>query len=371
MSGLHHTSSGTTRAESASRPATSRSSSVHPPATRLLSVVAGSLAFLVMTAVLLCSRRLAGGIPADLPALVAVVAAGLSGAAAVVCCGLLREHSPAERQVHILLLATVLCGGLSLATGAALLPAGSTFGLAALLIMAPAWSVTASLLPGVPLPGIASVPGATAPAPAVAAATEAAAPHAGEDGESLVSAQPGEPLPQSAGVLQAESVPPAETESAPPAETVPFPDTAVPAVHSLEDNLLENSLNEQLAGGEYNTADCESADFDESQVLQWTRRLRDTDGTESIVGSVRTLFPAGQRTHAVHLVFSPPLAGAPQIECETSADAEIRCKVASAMPWGARIELRRSLSAAEQGTPAAAEPVELEYFVSTTRNEAA
>ena len=71
-------------------------------------------------------------------------------------------------------------------------------------------------------------------------------------------------------------------------------------------------------------------------------RLKDELGGEMIDGTIRVFFEVGQKRAHLHVPFSPPLAGLPEVECEAVSDDSVRCKVAVRQPYGIRIEARRS-----------------------------
>ena len=71
-------------------------------------------------------------------------------------------------------------------------------------------------------------------------------------------------------------------------------------------------------------------------------RLKDSLGGETLNGTIRVVFGVGQKRAHLHVPFSPPLAGLPEVECEAVSDDSVRCKVAVRQPYGIRIEARRS-----------------------------
>ena len=71
-------------------------------------------------------------------------------------------------------------------------------------------------------------------------------------------------------------------------------------------------------------------------------RIRDEHGGEMIEGTVKVFFEVGQKRAHLHVPFSPPLAGLPEVECEPADDQSIRIKVAVRQPYGVRIEARRA-----------------------------
>ncbi len=71
-------------------------------------------------------------------------------------------------------------------------------------------------------------------------------------------------------------------------------------------------------------------------------RIRDEHGGEMIEGTIKVFFEQGQKRAHLHVPFSPPLAGLPEVECEPTGDDPIRLKVAVRQPYGVRIEARRA-----------------------------
>ncbi len=71
-------------------------------------------------------------------------------------------------------------------------------------------------------------------------------------------------------------------------------------------------------------------------------RIKDEYGGEMVDGTIRVFFEVGQKRAHLHVPFSPPLEGLPEVECEAISDDSVRCKVAVRQPYGIRIEARRS-----------------------------
>ncbi len=71
-------------------------------------------------------------------------------------------------------------------------------------------------------------------------------------------------------------------------------------------------------------------------------RIRDEHGGEMIEGTIPVMFEIGQKRAHLHVPFSPPLPGLPEVECEPTSEDSIRLKVAVRQPYGIRIEARRS-----------------------------
>ena len=74
-------------------------------------------------------------------------------------------------------------------------------------------------------------------------------------------------------------------------------------------------------------------------------RIRDEHGGEMIEGTIPVFFEIGQKRAHLHVPFSPPLPGLPEVECEPVGEDSIRLKVAVRQPYGIRIEARRSEAA--------------------------
>ncbi|MFO1001724.1 MAG: hypothetical protein U0936_15415 [Planctomycetaceae bacterium] len=71
-------------------------------------------------------------------------------------------------------------------------------------------------------------------------------------------------------------------------------------------------------------------------------RIRDEHGGEMVEGTIKVFFEVGQKRAHLHVPFSPPLAGLPEVECEPANDDQVRLKVAVRQPYGVRIEARRA-----------------------------
>ena len=71
-------------------------------------------------------------------------------------------------------------------------------------------------------------------------------------------------------------------------------------------------------------------------------RIRDEHGGEMIEGTIEVFFEVGQKRAHLHVPFSPPLPGVPEVECEPVGEDSIRVRVAVRQPYGIRIEARRS-----------------------------
>ncbi|MEZ6127540.1 MAG: hypothetical protein R3C59_02590 [Planctomycetaceae bacterium] len=72
------------------------------------------------------------------------------------------------------------------------------------------------------------------------------------------------------------------------------------------------------------------------------QRTKEADGSELVEGVMRVHFDKGQKRANVHVPFSPPLAGMPEVECECIDGDDLRLKVPVRQSYGIRIEARRS-----------------------------
>ncbi|MBL8819311.1 MAG: hypothetical protein JNL58_24985 [Planctomyces sp.] len=86
--------------------------------------------------------------------------------------------------------------------------------------------------------------------------------------------------------------------------------------------------------------DDHASDFD-NEPLRF-ERIKDSLGGEMIEGTIRVVFEPGQKRANLHVPFSPPLRGIPEVECEPVGGDDLRLKVPVRQPYGIRIEARRS-----------------------------
>lgn len=71
-------------------------------------------------------------------------------------------------------------------------------------------------------------------------------------------------------------------------------------------------------------------------------RTIDASGSEMVEGVAVVRFERGQKKANIHIPFSPPMKGTPEVEVECVGDEQLRLKVPMAQPYGMRIEARRS-----------------------------
>jgi hypothetical protein len=93
-------------------------------------------------------------------------------------------------------------------------------------------------------------------------------------------------------------------------------------------------------------ADSHTSTADDIQVADRSRqttfeRIQDELGGEMIEGTVVIHFSRGQKRANVHVPFSPPMKGAPEVECTAMNHDSVRIKVPERRTWGIRIEGRR------------------------------
>ncbi len=82
--------------------------------------------------------------------------------------------------------------------------------------------------------------------------------------------------------------------------------------------------------------------FDDGQAFsQSMSRATQSDGSETIEGTVTLRFAAGQQIGVVHLPFCPPLAGQPEVNCYLLEDRPVRLRVTATHTYGVRLEARR------------------------------
>ncbi|MDO5553942.1 MAG: hypothetical protein Q4G68_09275 [Planctomycetia bacterium] len=91
----------------------------------------------------------------------------------------------------------------------------------------------------------------------------------------------------------------------------------------------------------------ESMTEDEQLVHQQTRRVQE-DGGERVEGLVRVRFDSGQELQTVHLAFCPPLDNVPDLEYGILSDDDVHLKATLVMPYGARLEMKRSLARTQE-----------------------
>jgi hypothetical protein len=86
---------------------------------------------------------------------------------------------------------------------------------------------------------------------------------------------------------------------------------------------------------------------DDENATQWVVRRRDPDAGEVIEGWVKCGFEPGQRHTTAHLAICPPLAATPVCYAEASDGPSCQVKVAQALPYGVRLEIKLDRTAEE------------------------
>lgn len=93
-------------------------------------------------------------------------------------------------------------------------------------------------------------------------------------------------------------------------------------------------------------ADFPEEDFEENAFQQWTRTFQ-PEVADILSGWVRFDFVPDQRLGSIHLPFSPAFSGIPDIEIHQIEGPEVKINIAQLMPYGARLDLKRSDQTAE------------------------
>lgn len=109
----------------------------------------------------------------------------------------------------------------------------------------------------------------------------------------------------------------------------------------VEDGHLSGPLPNAVEPESSEVARPDSAGDEGGGVVQWMSRSQAPDGGETVEGGVRVSFAPGQRQEVLHVSFCPPLASAPDVECEVLDDAPVAVRVTAAHPYGLRLEARR------------------------------
>jgi hypothetical protein len=98
------------------------------------------------------------------------------------------------------------------------------------------------------------------------------------------------------------------------------------------------------------------------ETTQWMSRST-VEGLDVAEGAFRVRFAAGQRLAPVHLPFSPPLADTPEFECESADGADLRFRTTAVHAYGIRIEVSRSADCDQAAT------TEVAWMASAALNE--
>lgn len=98
------------------------------------------------------------------------------------------------------------------------------------------------------------------------------------------------------------------------------------------------------------------------ETTQWMSRST-VEGLDVAEGAFRVRFAAGQRLAPVHLPFSPPLADTPEFECESADGSDLRFRTTAVHAYGIRIEVSRSADCDQAAT------FEVAWMASAALNE--
>lgn len=113
------------------------------------------------------------------------------------------------------------------------------------------------------------------------------------------------------------------------------------------DDAEHDELEEHNEIIEQRLADAIEDETLDANVLQQLTRIRDEAGVETIFGTLRAEFAAGQRHATLHVGFCPPLAGRPAIEADPADGPDATVKVVQSLAHGTRLEVRLATPAAE------------------------
>ncbi|MEY4187505.1 MAG: hypothetical protein RIT02_2539 [Planctomycetota bacterium] len=147
------------------------------------------------------------------------------------------------------------------------------------------------------------------------------------------------PLPQTSALQP--SLQPAVTAA------VPMKPAGTPSLQDLEQRLREefgeeegDAGDESAVGGGLSTAALISVQHSSDSVQM--QRVQDEYGGENVEGTATVRFQIGQKRVHLHIPFSPPLPGIPDVECEPTGTDAVRVKVAMRQAYGVRLEVRRA-----------------------------
>ena len=147
-------------------------------------------------------------------------------------------------------------------------------------------------------------------------------------------------------VTAAATVPPPEKDVAAAAVAEAERQSPRPRPSRYETELPQSVASPEAAdtGIEEHSAGLPAADTQDLAGRSSTglQRTQDESGSEVVEGVIRVRFDKGQKRANLHVPFSPPLVGMPDVECECVGDEPLRLKVPVRQSYGIRIEARRS-----------------------------
>lgn len=302
--------------------------------TQRRSVACGLLSGVLLTTAVILSRRISGDASAfssELAACLTGVAASLVAILAASTPGLISDRWSHSQRA----LLTSGCGIPGVMLGLAVMPPGSSIGLACLLGLYLTATIAMSALSfddvSVLRVDTDSFSDARSELPADSAAIVSDSDYSiesGSDSPDRVSA--GNPQPSFIERTLNEDL------------TINMED----AVANIDQ--AESALNEEAAlPFEFNDPIPHPAS--NPQTTQWMSRST-VDGADIAEGAFQVRFAAGQRLAPVHLPFSPPLAGTPEFECEPADDSELRFRTTAVHAYGIRIEVSRPADCDQDAT---------------------
>lgn len=129
--------------------------------------------------------------------------------------------------------------------------------------------------------------------------------------------------------------------TAPTRPTAPTPDRVSSApVAGLLEAALQSDRSRLLPTAEQSAGDAVTSRPSDPEIS--FDRVQDEYGGELVEGTIRVRFEPGQKRAQLHVPFSPPLAGVPDVECEPVGGEALRVRVPVRQTYGIRIEARRS-----------------------------
>lgn len=288
--------------------------------TQRRSAACGLLSGVFLATAVVLSRRISG----DASAFTSELAACLTGAAASLV-AILAASLPdlisdrLARPQRTLLISA--CGIPGVMLGLAVMPAGSSAGLACLLGLYVATVVTLYAFESeAPIPGSENVAPSQTDQPVD---RENASPNAAlleEPTDSLAEESLGALSLEERLILQAAKSEASDLEA---------------------ESISELTVEESSAALPFESEESMPHPASNPDTTQWMSRSR-VDGMDVVEGSFRVRFAAGQRLAPVHLPFSPPLADTPELECEPADDSELRFRTTAVHAYGVRIEVSRA-----------------------------
>jgi hypothetical protein len=317
--------------------------------TQRRSAACGLLSGVFLVTAVVLSRRISG----DASAFSSELAACLTGVAASVIATLAASMPEliSDRLTRPLRwLLTSVCGIPGVMLGLALMPPGSTTGLACLLGLYVAAVLTLSISESDGAGGLTE------------SIVRLRAKQATDGDQSSGIVADSDRIADSEARSAQTGATPFETQTMDERLSLPATDSAVdarsdePAGHHETEEptaALPFELNEPMPHPASNP-----------DTTQWMSRSR-VEGLDVAEGAFRVHFTAGQRLAPVHLPFSPPLADTPEFECEPADESDLRFRTTAVHAYGVRIEVSRSGDCNDEAT------VEVAWMASAALSDSA